>query len=66
MNFPDGFSKNSHVKFSENPSIGMRVVPHELVEEQAHMAKHKVAFRNFAYATNYEVIKCRGLEEYKM
>jgi hypothetical protein len=37
--------KNSHVKFSENPSIGMGVVPQEWVEEEAHMSK--LPFRSF-------------------
>jgi hypothetical protein len=64
--FPKDFRKNPYVKFSENPSIGMRVVAHEWVEEEAHMAKLTVAFRSFACATNYEVIECRELGEWKM
>jgi hypothetical protein len=44
----------------------MRVVLHELVEGQAHMARLIGAFGNFSYATNYELIKLRELGEWKM
>ena len=45
MNFLDGFSKNTQdIKFHENPSSGIRVVPCERTET----TKLVVAFRYFA------------------
>jgi hypothetical protein len=45
VNFLDGFSRNTQdLKFHENPSSGIRVVPWEWTE----MLKLVVAFRYFA------------------
>ena len=50
MNFLDRFSKNSDVKFHENPSSGSREVPCGQTDGQKDMRKLIVAFGNFANA----------------
>jgi len=50
LNFLDIFSKNTHIKFHENPCVGSRVVPCGQLD--IHMTKHIVTFYNFVNAPN--------------
>ena len=58
MNFLGIFSKKiSNVKFHQNPSSGIRVVPCGWTDRQTDMTKLAVAFRNFANAPKNRAIK---------
>jgi len=54
MKFPDRFSKNTQIKFYENPSGGSRLASVRTdgqTDKQMDMTKLKVAFSNFANAS---------------
>ena len=57
--FLDKFSKNTHIKFHENPSSGSRVVPCGRADGQTNMTKQIVAFRSFANAP--QKLSCKSV-----
>ena len=73
MNFLDRFSKNTHIKFNENPFGGSRVIPRgrtngrtdgrtdERTDGRADMTKLIVAFRNFANAPKNDICKIESV-----